>query len=277
MIVVISDAHLAEKSKDEKVEIDDREFLDFLNHVKDDLLSDGGDLVILGDLIDFWRRDFAKALMEMEDVISVLASFKKNVKVHYIVGNHDYYMLCLKETLSESFPFENVAECVRLQEGGEKFFFTHGYQLEVLANPYYKSLTSYKCFAENLCLAGDDTGNAASELWDMIQTSKSVLDNLRRVPSDLRGALKSMMKSPDDRLCGRHEAALTIDNLAKCKSRTVYLGMGTDEFLIYGHTHNPFVDEENRVANVGSWNKSPCDGYKYMMIRDGMVKPEVWR
>jgi len=277
MIVVISDVHLAEKSKDKKVERDDREFLAFLNHVKDDLLSDGGDLVILGDLIDFWRRDFAKALMEMEEVISVFTSFKDDVKVHYIVGNHDYYMLRLKETLSESFPFENVAECIRLREGGERFFFTHGYQLEVLANPYYKSLTSYKCFAENLCLAGDDTGNAASELWDMIQTSKSVLDNLRRVPSDLRGALKSMMAGPDERLFGRHEAALSIDNLAKSSSRAVYLGMETDEFLIFGHTHMPFVDEEHRVANVGSWKKSPCDEYRYMVIRDGTVVPEVWR
>jgi len=277
MIIVVSDVHLSEKPEDKTVERDDREFLEFLNHLKDDLLSDGGDLVILGDLIDFWRRDFAKALMEMEDVISVLVSFKDDVKVHYVVGNHDYYMLKLKETFVEGFPFENVAECVRLSDGEENFFFTHGYQLEVLANPYYKSLTSYKCFAENLCLAGDDTGNAASEFWDTIQRSKSILENLRRVPSDLSGALKSMMVGPGERLCGRHEAVLTIDNLAKSKSRTVYLGMGIDEFLIYGHTHMPFYDEEHRVANVGSWNKSPCDGYKYMMIRDGVAKLEVWR
>jgi UDP-2,3-diacylglucosamine pyrophosphatase LpxH len=277
MIVVISDAHLAEKSKDEKVKKDDREFLDFLNHVNDDLLSDGGDLVILGDLIDFWRRDFAKALMEMEDTVSVLTSFKDDVKVHYVVGNHDYYMLKLKETLSDRFPFENVAEHVKLQEGGKKFFFTHGYQLEVLANPYYKSLTSYKCFAEHLCLAGDDTGNAASKLWDTIQSSKSILERLQRVPSDLRKAFESMMEGPDERLCGRHNAALTIDNLAKSRSRAVYMGMEIDEFLIFGHTHMPFVDEVHRVANVGSWNKSPCDGYRYMVIRDGKAEPEVWR
>ncbi|HII06692.1 MAG TPA: UDP-2,3-diacylglucosamine diphosphatase [Methanotrichaceae archaeon] len=276
MIVVVSDVHLAEKQNDAKVEKDDREFLEFLNHIKDDQLSDGGDLVILGDMVDFWRRDFAKALMDVEDAISVLASFKDDVKVHYVVGNHDYYMLKLKETLSDGFPFENVAEYVRLQEGGEKFFFTHGYQLEVLANPYYKSLTSYKCFAENLCLVGDDTGNAASKLWDTIQASKSILENLRRVPSDLSGTLKSMMEGPDERLCGRHEAALTIENLAKSRSRTIYLGMGIDEFLVYGHTHMPFHDEEYRVANVGSWNKSPCSMYNYMVIENGVVEPKVW-
>lgn len=277
MIVVVSDVHLTERREDRKVERDDQEFREFLTHLEGNILSDGGDLVILGDLIDFWRRDFAKALMEMEDVISVLTGFKDDVKVYYVVGNHDYYMLKLKETLARDFPFENVAECIRLQDGGEKFFFTHGYQLEVLANPYYKSLTAYKCFAENLCLAGDDTGNAASELWDMIQSSKSVIDDLRRVPHDLRGALKSMMEGPEDRLRGRHEAALTIDNLAKSKSRAVYLGMWIDEYLIFGHTHMPFVDEQHRVANVGSWKKSPCKEYNYMLIQDGTVTPAVWR
>ncbi|HPE62539.1 MAG TPA: UDP-2,3-diacylglucosamine diphosphatase [Methanothrix sp.] len=277
MIVVISDVHLAEKPKDEKVERDDREFLDFLHHVKGDLLSEGGDLVILGDLIDFWRRDFALALMEMEEAVSIITSFNDDVRVHYVVGNHDFYMLRLKEKLADDFPFKNVAEQVRLEDGGRKFFFTHGYQLEVLANPYYKSLTAYKCFAENLCLAGDDTGSAASDLWDMIQNSKSILEKLQRVPSDLKGAFESMMAGPDDRLFGRHKISLTIDNLAKSGSRTVYLGMEKDEYLVFGHTHMPFIDEEHRAANVGSWKKSPCNDYKYMVIKDGMVEPKVWR
>lgn len=50
-----------------------------------------------------------------------------------------------------------------------------------------------------------------------------------------------------------------------------------DEFLIFGQTHMPFVDEVHKVANVGSWTKSPCEDYKYMVIRDGLVEPEVWR
>ena len=111
----------------------------------------------------------------------------------------------------------------------------------------------------------------------MIQNSKSILEKLQRVPSDLKGAFESMMAGPDDRLFGRHKVSLTIDNLAKSGSRTVYLGMEKDEYLVFGHTHMPFIDEEHRAANVGSWKKSPCNDYKYMVIKDGMVEPKVWR
>lgn len=277
MIVVVSDVHLAERSKDDKVVRDDREFLDFLNYAKDELLSDGGHLVILGDLIDFWRRDFAKALIDMEEAVSIITGFEDNVQVRYVVGNHDYHMINLKESLADDFPFEYVAESARLEDGGQKFFFIHGYQLEVLANPYYKSLTAYRCFAEHLCLAGDDTGNAASKLWDMIQSSKSILEKLPRIPPDISGALVSMMKSPDERLFGGNKAALSIDKLAKSSSRSIYLGMRSDEFMIFGHTHIPFSDEGHMVANVGSWKKSPCNEYRYMVIREGVPKLEVWR
>ena len=276
-IVVISDVHLAERPKDKKVETDDREFFLFLSKARDELLSEGGHLVILGDFIDFWRRDFAKALLELEDAVSFITGFKDDVRVHYVVGNHDYYMQNLKKSLADDFPFKDVTESVRLQDGGQKFFFIHGYQLEVLANPYYKSLTAYISFAEQLCLAGDDTGNAASKLWDMYQSSKSILEKLPRIPSDIAGALTSMMKAPDERLHGRNKAALTIDNLAKSSSRSVYLGTRPDEFLIFGHTHEPFSDQKRMVANVGSWKKSPCDEYRYMVIRDGVPKLEAWR
>ena len=38
-----------------------------------------------------------------------------------------------------------------------------------------------------------------------------------------------------------------------------------------------FIDEEHSVANVGCWKKSPCYDYKYMVIKDGVVAPKVWR
>lgn len=276
-IVVVSDVHLAERPKDKKGESDDRVFLEFLRYAKDELLSDGGKFVILGDFIDFWRRDFAKALIEVEEAVSTITGFEDDVELRYIVGNHDYHMLNLKESLADDFPFKYVAESARLEEGGRKFFFIHGYQLEVLANPYYKSLTAYRCFAEQLCLAGDDTGDAASKLWDMIQSSKSILEKLPRIPSDIPAALFSMMKGPDERLFGRNKAALSIEDLAKSGSRSVYLGTRPDEFLIFGHTHIPFSDEGRMVANVGSWKKSPCEEYRYMVIRDGVPKLEAWQ
>ena len=77
--------------------------------------------------------------MEMEVAVSIITCFKDDIRVHYVVGNHDYYMPKLKDRLADDLPFTNVTEQIRLGDGGRKFFFT---QLEVLANPYYKSLTA---------------------------------------------------------------------------------------------------------------------------------------
>jgi hypothetical protein len=41
----------------------------------------------------------------------------------------------------------------------------------------------------------------------MIQSSKSILEKLPRTPSDIPGALVSMMKGPDERLFGRSQIA----------------------------------------------------------------------
>ena len=275
MIVVVSDVHMAEKKiRGNKLLKDDQEFLEFLKVLRTDYMSSGGDLVLLGDVIDFWRRDFAKALAECDVVFSELMNFERDVKMHYVVGNHDYYMLDLKDNLlGGGLHFSDVAKSVRLSSGDGKFFFIHGYQLETLANPYYKSQTAYELFAEQLCLAGDDAGDAADKLWNMIKTSTSVLEALRRLPSDISGALKSMMETPDKRLKSRHKSGSSIENLAKLDARSVYLGMERDETLVYGHTHRrpACYDPKAEVVNTGSWGKSPCNYYSFVVIDDGKI------
>ena len=263
--------------------------------IASDQLKDGGDLVLLGDIFDLWRRDFVKALMESREVISKLIELKlkDKVKIHYLAGNHDYHMLRMSELLfndmdgsvksdrlDESdligkFPFK-VTKSLRLEEGGNKFFFIHGYQLEVLANPYYKSMSAYETFSEGLCLAGDDTGNAADKLWETYETSKSVLEGLKHLPTDIQGALTSMMNPPDNRLSGSHQTHTIVEQVAISKARAIYLGMGEDEILVFGHTHAPFYEAENGVVNTGSWKKRPCRDYTYLEISDGQVKPATF-
>ncbi len=300
MILVVSDVHLAEIPKDSEndrnvvlkdlLSEDDKQFLDFLRYIKSHQLSEGGELVLLGDVVDFWRRDFAKALRECNVIFSELMNFdNKKVNIHYVVGNHDYYMLKLKKNLFKGPHFSNVSKSVRLSSGDKNFFFIHGYQLETLANPYYKSQTTYEEFAEQLCLCGDDIGSAASKLWELWNWWK-IHRNLRLVkkqtkhlflkrrPKDIIGALNSMMEKPGKRLTGRHKAGSMIEMLAGSESRSVYLGMEEDEVLVFGHTHNPYqCPPENetgalKVVNTGSWKKSPGDYYSFVMIDNGDVQ-----
>ena len=143
--------------------------------------------------------------------------------------------------------------------------FIHGYQLEVLANPYYKSMSAYETFAEGLCLAGDETGNAADKLWETYGRSQSALEGLKRLPADIKGAIDSMFNPPANRLV---RVRSKIDQIATSSARSFYLGMEKDETLVFGHTHEPFP-LDNGAINTGSWKKSPCNEYRYLEIDGG--------
>ena len=272
MIIVVSDVHLAEKD-DEQTKNDDAKFLDFLDYISTHQLANGGELVLLGDIIDLWRRDFVKAMMESEPVIIRLMEMKDKVKIHYLAGNHDFHMLNMGNILKENYPFDVVRE-LHLTDGGKKFFFIHGYQLEVLANPYYKSMSAYETFAEGLCLAGDDTGNAADKLWASYEKSQAALEGLKRLPENIKGALDSMFKTPESRL---KNARPLVDEIAISRARSFYLGMDKDETLVFGHTHMPFPQVINGAINTGSWNKKPCTEYKYLEIQNGEINQKSFR
>jgi UDP-2,3-diacylglucosamine pyrophosphatase LpxH len=273
MIVVVSDVHLAQRADDPQTKKDDAEFLKFLDYVATDLLKNGGELVLLGDIIDLWQRDFIKAMLESEPVISKLMEMKSKINIRYVVGNHDYHMLRLGSIFKKDrYPIPVTKE-LRLDEGGKKYFFIHGYQLEVLANPYYKSMSAYETFSEGLCLAGDDTGNAAEKLWAIFQASKSALDGLKRLPGDIKGALDSMINQPGSRM---QRVYGDVERIAMSSARVLYLGMEKDETLIFGHTHQPFPEVQNGAINTGSWKKSPCQDYRYLEISEGLVNSKIF-
>lgn len=264
-IVVVSDVHLGATGTDEKV------FIDFLKSLDDKV----DHLVLLGDIIDMWRRDFTKVMMECTKSLELLRQLSKIMKVHYVVGNHDYYMLRLSELQENRFPFE-VTKTTVIKSNLIEFFFMHGYQLEVLCNPYYKSMKTYEIFSENLCLAGDDTGNAADCLWKSYQSCISVLNNFKRIPGNISDALKSMMEVPETRLKNNqgHFIIEPIDELAASPVKQLLFCIQPEQFLIYGHTHREYVDEKNRVANSGCWGVDNDRKYSYLEIKDDKVFPK---
>jgi len=268
MIIAVSDVHLAEHANDPITKKDDDQFVSFLDYIRDNQLSQGGKLILLGDLVDYWRRDFTRALMDSNNAFIALMEMPKEIEIRYIIGNHDFYNIKLNGLLEDRFPFNKVRGWDRITAGNKSFLFSHGYQLEVLANPYYKSLSTYETFSEHLCLGGDDSGNAASKIWDLYQSSRSWLEGLKKLPIDINGALHSMMDAPGIRLNGPHHAESTINSLASSASRSMYLGTGRDEFFVFGHTHEPFLDLDNKVINTGSWKKSPCKAYTFLEIDD---------
>lgn len=262
-IVAVSDVHLGMKeAKEDKF----REFIEFIASRKVE------HFVLLGDIIDIWRRDFTKAVQECSEALTDLNELLDKTKVHYIVGNHDYYMLRMSELYGENFPFE-VKKSTVIKSRKIDFFFFHGYQLEVLCNPYYKSMKTYETFSEQMCLMGDDTGNAADSLWKLIQSHSSLLDNLKRIPENPYAALKSMMEPPEVRIRNyhKHNVIDPINALAAAETRHFLFKMRPEHYLVFGHTHYPFVKDTNRVANTGSWGFGEDKKCYYVEIDNDVI------
>ncbi len=253
MIIAVSDVHLGyEKCNKE-------DFLRFME-ICNLSLSQTDHLVLVGDILDFWRRNNAALVIENEDILSEIGILK--AKVHDVVGNHDYYMLNLNERYAGNYPF-TVSKSLRLEDGGNKFYFIHGYELEVLANLEPLSIEMYEEFSEKMCFAEDTIGWFASHLWDLIGGGPSI-----RTRTTI--AIK--------RSLNKRKNVDKIYNLATSPAAYVLLGMKPYERLVFGHTHIPFINEKGTVANTGSWvsDGRSKEQNTYVKILNGKMELKVF-
>ena len=118
-IYFISDIHLMlnrTKKEAEREEI----LFSFFDHIR----KSGGTLIINGDLFDFY--------FEYKDVNpkvnaplynQILKLRESSVKVHYILGNHDYWVMdFINDTLFDKVYHDDV----KLKIGEKTFYITHG-------------------------------------------------------------------------------------------------------------------------------------------------------
>ncbi|MAD51096.1 MAG: hypothetical protein CMF79_00795 [Candidatus Marinimicrobia bacterium] len=118
-VYFISDIHLMLKKSDSEVRRQNILF-QFLRHVKES----GGTLVINGDLFDFY--------FEYKDVIpksyvpfyhEILKLREAGVKVHFILGNHDYWV---RDFITETLFDHTYSSDISFEVNSKKFFVTHG-------------------------------------------------------------------------------------------------------------------------------------------------------
>ncbi len=252
MIIAVSDVHLGyDKSNKE----------DFLRFLDTCCSADVDHLVLLGDILDFWRCNDARIVIDNAKILAKIVSL--NVKnIHYIAGNHDYYLLKLNERYAGNYPF-TVSKFLRLDYEGGKFYFIHGYELEVLANLEPLSIESYEEFSEKMCFAGDSIGWLASDLWRLLEGAEST-----------GGKINSMKKVPHQR-----KDINKVYSLAVSEAAYMLLGMKPDEKLIFGHTHRPFITKKGNVVNTGSWVDELSKNVQnsYVEISKGIMKLKFFK
>lgn len=189
------------------------------------------DLLILGgDIYDLYRRDIGGATWSASEYTEDFIKLGENgTEVIYLAGNHDGY-LHRHVINTDDYPFEMAVE-YRTTLDGVPFLFTHGHKYE----PQYSPLTD-----DLLSLTDDYAGWVADRLW---QNRPLANNPLEQIATALVGPPVGYLDPDTTR--GNEIRQWIIQ-------QGVELETADDEWGVYGHTHVPFVDEDNRTANWGS-------------------------
>jgi UDP-2,3-diacylglucosamine pyrophosphatase LpxH len=266
MIIAISDVHLGWKDEG-KQDI----FLEFLNRCDTDKIDH---FVLLGDIFDFWARSNINIFSSKRPDEKIQTIVDKNVKIlkklsslkvkntHYVVGNHDYLIHTLHKRNPEHYPFP-IYKNLRLSDGGTDFFFTHGYDLDVLATMelYKMSIVSYEKSCYALSFLTDKTGGPLVNGWGLYEKIKMY-----------KNALEYMIAYPK----AKAEEYEAVRRLANSEALPIFLGIRDTDNLVFGHTHQAYYherDDGRMIANTGCWSGTPEkeDGpvNTYVKIDDG--------
>ena len=225
-------------------------FLDLM--MKD---NDVTDLILLGDVVDMWRRDASGIFLENMDVMNKIAILQKKMAVHYVAGNHDYHVLKLQ---NHNYPFKFIRD-ITLQQNGVNCVFKHGYEFDEMQREH---------FMESLCHAmSDDKGSRDNNIWAALGRDKGDLGHIfssifRR--GEISRQAELLMMDPEQRL------ALSLSRVEKRARASVQSG----QILVFGHTHRPFVNVEENLANSGSWITSSPIHNTYVRVEKG--KPRLF-
>jgi hypothetical protein len=92
------------------------------------------------------------------------------------------------------FPVEHRNFC--LSVNGKKFYFTHGYEFEVLANFVFITIEEYECICKHLCdMRSTAIGKIESNIWSALH-----LQFIGRTLEDRHTALRTITKPPEVRM-----------------------------------------------------------------------------
>lgn len=282
MIVVISDLHLGfEHSNRQSF----HEFVkDFLGRNENEISH----LILLGDMLDFWRRQNEGVMFENLELLQELSGLAIKKK-YYVVGNHDYSLTELHEYQNIGFEFtdvltsrnsddnsENAAHQMlfgrivgddTLKSGGQEFRFIHGYQVR-----YWYALPAYKAVCQALCLMGDKTGKFLSDLWDIIQGSADIMPRTRveftpeleEEWDELVGFLK---KDPEERSISQE-----WQFLQRLSGQDHLIDALSDEEL-----RNDVMDELSTIAELPSEERTLLKDFSTLRDLDGSITRVVER
>ena len=245
VIVATSDQHLGYTNANKSA----------FNSFLDSLQTETGitDLVLIGDVVDMWRRDASGVFLENQDTMEKIFSLMKTMKVHFIAGNHDYHVLALQ---NHSYPLTFIRN-LTLTEGGRTYRFLHGYEFDWEQQPP---------LMEALCrVMSDGGGTFESGAWATLTRDWTDLGYFLATfvrKGRIRRHVENLQRRPEVRLVGQ------LSEVERRACESVQPG----ETLVFGHTHHPFINTRGNVVNSGSWVTDAPVHNTYVRLEGGLPR-----
>jgi UDP-2,3-diacylglucosamine pyrophosphatase LpxH len=237
-IVVTSDQHLGYEHSNVS------DFVNFLDYILE--RNDVQSLVLLGDLVDMWRRDVSGLFLCFSEITKKLLDLQnyKKIDIYIVAGNHDYHLLKLQ---AQDYKFHFYQELspaasdwpIVKMSGNKKYVFKHGWEFDLAQHPLVM---------EALCHnMSDEAGHARSSIYNILQIAKDQFDRGLKEIIDFHdqrdGYVQNLLLTPEERL------KPYLSDVEK----KAYSTVNADETLIFGHTHRPFISSDGKLLNTGSW------------------------
>jgi len=228
MIVAVSDLHLGTEmcNKDE-----------FMRFLRDPMWDNSVELVLCGDIFDFWRGSITDVLIENADVIDELQYLydELGVRITFIAGNHDWI---LRKVQHPCFKFSTFH---RIEEGSTKYTFIHGWESDPIQRPE---------LFDALCYTNNQGGEFLDRAWKNYVRYQGTLHRVHEWIRKTRTkiALRTMTIPPEQRSLG---FLFAPELPVTCEMK--------GDVTVCGHTHVPYI--QGGVINCGSWVGSESNTY----------------
>ncbi|WP_318571056.1 metallophosphoesterase family protein [Salinigranum marinum] len=241
-VVVAGDVHLGSSNANADAF---NGFLDWIYRTRDDV----AELVLLGDVWDLVRRDPFGCAWETHDTIMRLKRLGEHLPVRIVLGNHDTYL----RTLDASLYDVNFSDHHVVHQRDHSIRFCHGHAFDGF---------QFDRLSKRLSGPGDrgeiDPTNGLKDPV-VAMARASVRAGTNRVRSlytaVTRGARFEPVRYP------RRE-----------RRAHAYLDTVPEDKLVYGHTHAPYVHQDNLAANPGSWKSTAPVHNTYLVIEAGHIE-----
>jgi UDP-2,3-diacylglucosamine pyrophosphatase LpxH len=239
-IFVISDLHMGDGGARDNFPLDNREkelgsFLDYV-------ASQQGELIVLGDLFEFWQMNWSKTVIKRLPLLDRLAAMNAT----YVVGNHDADLDAFIGTGFLTHPlFRRMCGPFERQIGGERFKFMHGHEVDPINKGDEPGKGKVFCIVAGLF--EDENKSPVYRNGDYVE------DDLERIGEGLLGPWTALA-SKISRLFGgslgmakEHLTPAQSPDRAKELLAMYHEDMEDSGYdvLIAGHTHQP--------GRIGDW------------------------